>query len=127
MNTALAAQRVWSAALALDAALIDLNVELLAENANRLLAIQKTVAAYFDLPTYAMTARYRGQEVATARQVAMYFCRLLTEASLSAIGSAFQRDHGTVIHACHAIVDRQESDRAFAAQLKALSEILNPQ
>ena len=74
-----------------------------------------------------MTSRRRTREIATVRMTAMYFCRLLTNDSLSQIGAAFNRDHGTVLHACHAVLDRQETNLAFAAQLKALSEILNPQ
>ena len=62
--------------------------------------IQKTTAEYFNFPDDMMRAKTRKKEIALARQVAMYLCKLLTDSSLKTIGLHFGgRDHSTVIHA----------------------------
>ncbi len=62
--------------------------------------IQKTTAEYFNFPDDMMRAKTRKKEIALARQIAMYLCKLLTDSSLKTIGLHFGgRDHSTVIHA----------------------------
>jgi chromosomal replication initiator protein len=74
-------------------------------------AIQKKVAEHFDLGQGDMTNRRRPENIAFARQVAMFLSRQMTETSLSAIGEAFGgRDHGTVLYACRTVKDRMETD-----------------
>ena len=47
-----------------------------------------------------MTGPSRNRALSTARQMAMYLCRELTEMSLPRIGEKFGgRDHTTVLHA----------------------------
>lgn len=50
-----------------------------------------------------MDGTRRHAHVAFARQVAMYACRVINGASFQVIGEAFNRDHGTVMHACRAV------------------------
>jgi chromosomal replication initiator protein len=76
-----------------------------------------------------MSAKIRTREIATARQVAMYLCRELTNASLPKIGDEFGgRDHTTVLHAFDKIKtalrdepDVQEAVRQLSARLKSYS------
>jgi chromosomal replication initiator protein len=73
--------------------------------------IQKTVCAYFDLPEDLLRAKTRKQEIVTARQVAMFLAKQLTNASLKTIGLHFGgRDHSTVIHAYQSTEDRMKTD-----------------
>ena len=66
--------------------------------------IQNTVADYFHLPAYEMKSSKRDRHVSYPRQIAMYLCRELLDASLPKIGTEFGgRDHTTVIHACDKI------------------------
>lgn len=62
--------------------------------------IQKTVAETFGLKQEDLKAKKRTRSVAFPRQIAMYLCRELTDASLPRIGDEFGgRDHTTVLHA----------------------------
>lgn len=63
----------------------------------------------------------RKQEVALARQTAMYLSKELTHSSLKSIGLFFGgRDHSTVIHACKTVVAKMDDDDIFNAEVKAL-------
>jgi len=63
----------------------------------------------------------RKQEVALARQTAMYISKELTHNSLKSIGLFFGgRDHSTVIHACKTIKLKMEADDIFNAEIKAM-------
>ena len=88
--------------------------EILQEESRRAITfevIQKRVAEHYDIRLADMTSKRRPENIAFPRQVAMYLCRNLTEASLSAIGDAFGgRDHGTVLHAVRAVKNRMEVD-----------------
>ena len=58
------------------------------------------IAAYFGLAVDALRGKSRQRELVTARQVAMYVFRELTDLSYPAIARLFGgRDHTTVIHA----------------------------
>ncbi len=61
-------------------------------------AIQQAVAAEFNLPIAALSAKNNSRDVARPRQIAMYLCKKLTKASLSEIGRAFKKHHTTVLH-----------------------------
>src|SRR4051812_17387842 len=61
--------------------------------------IQDAAAEAFGLSRDRLLARDRSPKVATARQVAMYLARELTDVSLPEIGRGFGRDHSTVVHA----------------------------
>jgi chromosomal replication initiator protein len=57
-------------------------------------------AAYFEYSTEEICGASRSRPLVTARQIAMYLCRELTELSLPKIGVYFGgRDHTTVMHA----------------------------
>jgi chromosomal replication initiator protein len=83
--------------------------------------IQRTVCEFFDIPEDLLRAKTRKQEVVSARQVAMYLSKELTNSSLKTIGLHFGgRDHSTVIHSCQAIQDRLRSDSAFKQNVDQL-------
>jgi chromosomal replication initiator protein len=76
--------------------------------------IQRIVCEYFGIPTDMLKAKTRKQEVATARQIAMYLCKELTDSSLKTIGLHFGgRDHSTVIHACQSVEDEMKRNEKF--------------
>jgi chromosomal replication initiator protein len=63
--------------------------------------IKKSSAEYYSIRLDDMSAKIRTREIATARQVAMFLARELTNASLPKIGQEFGgRDHTTVLYAC---------------------------
>src|SRR5690606_2578600 len=62
--------------------------------------IMAQTAAYFGLSMDDLCGTSRSRVLVTARQIAMYLCRELTEMSLPKIGQQFGgRDHTTVMHA----------------------------
>ena len=66
--------------------------------------IQRRVATYFQVEIPEIRGAKRQRSVLYPRQIAMYLCRRLTEASLPEIGRAFGgRDHTTVMHAVEKI------------------------
>ena len=66
--------------------------------------IQRRVADYFQVALPEIRGAKRQRSILYPRQVAMFLCRRLTEASLPEIGRAFGgRDHTTVMHAVEKI------------------------
>src|SRR5690606_21283539 len=66
-----------------------------------LMDIAKATARSFSLNMSQLRSRSRRREVVTARGVAMYLARQLTDTSLAQIGVFFGgRDHTTVLHGC---------------------------
>jgi chromosomal replication initiator protein len=92
-------------------------------------AVQAEVARQFGLHVNDLRGNRRTQEVAYARQIAMYLARELTDMSLPQIGDRFGgRDHTTVLYAVNKIKrllnddhDRQlhEVIQLLTARLKA--------
>ena len=74
--------------------------------------IQRIVADHLTIPEDLLRAKTRKQEVVTARQIAMYLSKELTNSSLKTIGLHFGgRDHSTVIHAYQSVEDSISSDQ----------------
>lgn len=84
-------------------------------------AIKAAAARAFGVSVGAIDSYRRSAAVARARQVAMWLTRKYTaHVALSAIGTAFGRDHSTVLHAL-VLVDRlQRSDRDFADRVETI-------
>jgi len=73
--------------------------------------IMSQTANYFEITIDDLTAADRSRTVVTARQIAMYLCREMTDLSLPRIGNIFgRRDHTTVMHAYRKI-DKQMAER----------------
>lgn len=76
--------------------------------------IQKYVADYYQLKVADLKSRNNAKSVAMPRQVAMYLCKLLTQASLPEIGRTFgNKHHSTVIHSIRKIEDLRKKDGDF--------------
>jgi chromosomal replication initiator protein len=88
--------------------------------------IQRTVAEHLGIPEDLLRAKTRKQEVANARQIAMYLAKEFTNSSLKTIGLHFGgRDHSTVIHAYQTIEDNISTDprqKSLVQQLKTKLE-----
>ena len=61
--------------------------------------IQKKVAEYFNLRISDLLSNKRPKSIAEPRMVAMYLARKLTDSSFPQIGSAFGRNHATIMNA----------------------------
>jgi chromosomal replication initiator protein len=82
--------------------------------------IEETVADYYSLDVKDLKVRKRTRALTFPRQVAMYFCRELTDASLPEIGREFGRDHTTVMHAHDKITRASAADAGLRAALVQL-------
>ena len=83
--------------------------------------IQRIACEYFNIPEDLVRAKTRKREVVQARQVAMFFCKQLTQHSLKTIGLHFGgRDHSTVIHANQSVENQIETDHKFAEMIDEL-------
>ena len=60
-----------------------------------------TVASYYNMTESQITSKVRTSQIALARQIAMYLCRLLLNTPYQKIGTLFGgRDHSTVMSSC---------------------------
>ena len=79
-------------------------------------------ADYFKLTVDDLYGSSRSQAVATARQIAMYLCRELTNLSLPKIGQLFgNRDHTTVMYANKKISELMKERRSIYNQVTELT------
>ena len=80
-------------------------------------------AEYFDLTPDELRSGSRSRPLVTARQMAMYLCRELTDLSLPKIGERFGgRDHSTVIHANAKVRQLMQEQEAHYEQVRELTE-----
>ncbi|MBK6441229.1 MAG: chromosomal replication initiator protein DnaA [Actinomycetales bacterium] len=87
-----------------------------------LATIQAQTALYYALTVDDLCSSSRSRQLVTARQIAMYLCRELTELSLPKIGQAFGgRDHTTVMHADRKIRELMGERRAIYNQVTELT------
>jgi chromosomal replication initiator protein len=95
------------------------------ERAVTIEVIQKFVADYYQLKPAELKSRNNSKSVAMPRQIAMYLCKNLTNASLPEIGKSFGgKHHSTVIHSIRKIEDLRQRDGDFNTLLNTLSESL---
>jgi chromosomal replication initiator protein len=79
-------------------------------------------ADYFKLSVDDLYGSSRSQAVATARQIAMYLCREMTNLSLPKIGQLFgNRDHTTVMYANKKITELMKERRSIYNQVTELT------
>ncbi|HBX50011.1 MAG: chromosomal replication initiation protein DnaA [Bacteroidetes bacterium RIFOXYA12_FULL_35_11] len=87
--------------------------------------IQKIVCDYFNLPMDIFTSKTRKREIVQARQIAMFFAKSLTKASLATIGSSIGgKDHATVLHACKTVNNLIDTDKTFRVYIDEIENKL---
>ncbi|GAA2721091.1 hypothetical protein CAE01nite_01940 [Cellulomonas aerilata] len=85
-------------------------------------------ASYFGLTIDDLCGSSRSRVLVTARQIAMYLCRELTDMSLPKIGQAFGgRDHTTVMHANRKIREQMAERRSTYNQVTELTSRIKQQ
>lgn len=86
--------------------------------------IEKTVALAYELPEASLRSPTRGhQQVARARQTAMYLTRTVCQYTLSQTGEIFDRDRTTVSHAC-GLIEQRRDDPSFNEGIELLESIV---
>jgi chromosomal replication initiator protein len=85
--------------------------------------IQKYVADYYNLKITELRSRNNSKSVAMPRQVAMFLCKSLTQASLPEIGRSFGgKHHSTVIHSIRKVDDLRKRDTDFNNLIESFLE-----
>jgi len=88
--------------------------------------IQKVVSDYFDMEVATLQSKTRKRHIVQARQLAMFFAKKFTKASLASIGSQIgKRDHATVLHACKTVDNLSETDKQFKKYIEDLTKKLS--
>ena len=89
-------------------------------------AIQKQVAAHYDVRVAEMFSARRARNIARPRQVAMYLAKTLTSLSYPEIGRRFGgRDHTTVMHAVRSIEGLINTDDGINEDVQLLRSLLS--
>jgi chromosomal replication initiator protein len=87
--------------------------------------IQKVVCDYFNIQLDQLQVKTRKREIVQARQVAMFFSKSMTKASLATIGSQIGgKDHATVLHACKTVNNLIETDKRFMQSIREIEKKL---
>jgi chromosomal replication initiator protein len=87
--------------------------------------IQKVVSEYFQMDVDTLQSKTRKRHIVQARQLAMFFAKKFTKASLASIGSQIgQRDHATVLHACKTVDNLSSTDKQFRKYVDDLNKKL---
>jgi len=85
--------------------------------------IQKVGVGYFEMDVATLQSKTRKRHIVQARQLAMFFAKKFTKASLASIGSQIgKRDHATVLHACKTVDNLAETDKQFRKYIEDLSK-----
>ena len=88
--------------------------------------IQKVVSDYFQMDIQTLQSKTRKRHIVQARQIAMYFAKKFTKASLASIGSQIgRRDHATVLHACKTVDNLSFTDKQFRTYVEDLNQKLS--
>lgn len=87
--------------------------------------IKETVSKYFNIDPSDMNSSKRSNEIAYPRQIAMYLCRELAKMQYKNIGIAFgNRDHSTVMHACHKIEQEIKKNKDTLTHVDSVKNII---
>ncbi len=84
--------------------------------------ILNTVSQKYGISVEDLKSRKRTSNIASARHIAIYIIKKLTDRSLPAIGRVFGRDHTTIINSIETVEKRMIFEPSFDSEIK---EIIN--
>lgn len=88
-------------------------------------SIEEEVCRYYHLDKNTLHSRSKKQEVARARQVAMFLSKKHTDKSYAYIGEVMgNRNHATVIHACKLVEQSLDLDKALHNDVQKIESAL---
>ena len=89
--------------------------------------IMEVVAEHFGISIEQILSKSRSNDVAKPRQIAVYLCKNMTDASLEAIGKVLGgRDHSTVVHGIKKVAEDVSADEAVAKTVETIKKKINP-
>ena len=90
--------------------------------------VVSVAAEYYDVTADEICSSSRSRPLVTARQMAMYLCRELTDLSLPKIGERFGgRDHSTVLYAMHKVRQQMKERQSCYQQVEELTTRIRQQ
>ncbi|MHA1558305.1 MAG: chromosomal replication initiator protein DnaA, partial [Alphaproteobacteria bacterium] len=101
--------------------------DLLRSNDRRLTIddIQRKICEFYNIKISDLLSPRRVKTIARPRQIAMYFCKMLTTKSLPEIGRKFGgRDHTTVLHAVRTVREKNQNDKELSNDIGLLQRSL---
>ena len=85
--------------------------------------IIKVVADYFQVKPESLKSKSRKREVVQSRQIAMYFAKKFTKASLMRIGAEFGgKNHATVVYSSKTVEDLTETDKNYKRYVSEIED-----
>ena len=88
-------------------------------------AIQRTTAEHFGMRVSELKQKNNSRQIVVPRQIAMYLCKQMTEASLPEIGRQFGgKHHTTVMHSISKIDEQRRNDKDLNRTVSKLMEAL---
>ncbi len=98
-------------------------MEIERQSADFIPKIKQIVCRHEHINLAILDTKTRKREIVTARQIAMYFAKQYTTASLTTIGEQIGgKDHATVLHACKTIENLSDTERQFRGKLYVIQE-----
>ena len=101
-------------------------VEKFVKNTKKEISIKKkkkVVSDYFQMDVSTLQSKTRKRHIVQARQLAMFFSKKFTKASLASIGTKIgHRDHATVLHACKTVDNLAFTDKQFRKYVEDLNK-----
>ena len=88
-------------------------------------SIRELVGCQFNVSLEDLQSRSRKRSITFPRQVGMYLTRKYTEDSLADIGSLYNRDHSTVLHAIRVVTREVTSKTSIRKQVDILCKSLS--
>ena len=89
--------------------------------------IREVVVTHFKISIEDLNSGKRNKSLALPRQIAMYLCKNMTNASLDAIGGIIGgRDHSTIIHGITVVTNEYEKNESFHEQIETIKKKINP-
>ena len=89
-------------------------------------AIIEYISKYYSLDESIIRGQQRIRDAVSARQIAMYLIRSMTNLSLDDIGKVFDnRDHSTVLYSIQQVEKKMKKEPAFAETVKEIKTNIN--
>ena len=86
--------------------------------------IKETVSKYFKIEVSDLSSKNRANSIAYPRQVAMYLCRNMLDCALGNIGSAFEKDHTTIMHGVKKIDEKIKTTESVKQDIENIKKML---
>lgn len=106
----------------------DKRVPVASQSSNKIISlstIRQKICAYYNINENTLLQKCRIHDVVEARQLAMYFAKMLTNDSLATIGSAIgNKDHATVLYSCRTIKNRMATNVEFRNRVEEIHRYL---